>query len=181
MIRSTEGKGISENIYSLVKARAYSFYITTGIPLDELESEGLLVYSICLSKWKPGNGVKFTTFLYQCLTNNYIKFCEEWRHQLPAMLIDYELPEIAYRESMERRLMFKQMIKSLSPEAQGVVALLEECADDILAMGDRDAKDPHAPKRLVGALRRFLKSIGWRAWVIDKTFKELRDCAATIS
>lgn len=174
MVRTTSEKGIAPQARKLIEIRAYSFFASTGVPVDELIDEGMLVYALCLTKWTPSLGTKFTTYLFEALNNGLANFCDAWWKQLPAALWDgEELPDWGTMPDTEEGLIFKELIASLSPEAQGVALILEQCADDLLKkMGDK-VKDPHSPKHIKGALKRYLLDLGWHPKKIDRTFKEL--------
>lgn len=176
MIRSATEKGIADRAYRLVKIRAYSFHRTTGVPLDELESEGLLCYVLCLASYKSGKGVKFTTYLYSCLNNHLATFCHRWQKQLIAMTWDGEIfPDAGYDSGMEGITIYRESLSLLSAEAQGVAMVLEKCADEIVKSMRSRVKNPHSPKHLKGTLRRFLGKLGWKESTINRAFSELAE------
>ena len=173
--RKLYNKSIEEESFAIVKARAFSFS-RSGVPQDELESEGLVVYAICLLKYKQNSKTKFTTFLYGCLNNHFSRYVDTYRKQLPAMFwFEDQLPDVPYYENTERQLIFKQEITKLSPEAQGIISILEECADEIIILNSSSIKEPHAQRNLIGTLKKFLTMLGWQKKTIEKTFNELTE------
>jgi hypothetical protein len=175
--RKTEATGISDYCYKIIQKKSWQFSIKTGIPQDQLESEGLLEYVLCLKKYKAENGNLFITFFYRCLENRLIDYTTEWYRQLPAFTWDSEtmpFPEIAHNDNTERRYALKEMLAKLSPSAQGIAMLLDTCANEIIEDVDKlTVKNPHCSKHLKGALRRFLIKLGWEQCIINKAFTEL--------
>jgi Sigma-70 region 2 len=195
MYRIAPEKGISDKVYNLVKIRAYSFHCTTGITYNELISEGLYIYSRALLSYNPDKGVKFTTYLYGCLNRELIQFCTKWRRQLPALPMSdilehlkhenpgkkhYDLLELRIPAGYDQEYEYKEMLSKLSPEAQGIALLLEECADEIVKEHGDAVKDPHSVKHLRGSLARYLRKLGWKHCNINRAFGELRKVAIAI-
>lgn len=185
-----EEQDTSDICYRYIEQVAWYYSNVTKVPQEELESEGLLEYVLCLTKYDPNRHTKFTTFFYSCLLNHFKDYSMTWYKQLPAMLWEpiktYDgeevpLPEIACDDMTDRIYSFRQMLSKLSPPAQGVALILEECADEIVSNVDaQTVKNPHSPKHLKGALRRFLLKLGWKENVIDKAFTELTMAVQTM-
>lgn len=195
MKRTAEEIGINEKIMGLIKLRAYSFNRSTGVPIDELTSEGMLIYVECLSRYREDNeeGASFYSYLFTMLTSRFINFTKTYYKQVPCFYTElsnfdhvpdsdeYEgeytnkphilfphIDEIAYR-----LIELRQELAKLSPEAQGVVALLENCANELIAMQNVRTKNPHDKRNIVGPLKRMLRNMGWKTSAINRTFNEL--------
>lgn len=172
---------MDKSVNDMIKKAAWSWSARTGIPFEEFESEGLLEYVKCYAKYNDASGTKFSTFFYSCLHNRLHDFAIEWRKQIPAIIFHdaEDFPEVPVHDLTEARLIFKQKIQKLSPEAQGVIDILEVCADEIILRAQKSRKsetkikDPHDRKNLRWALRAFLLEIGWPKTSINKTFAEL--------
>lgn len=205
-----EAENVDQKYLSLIRARAYSFYRTTGVPMNELVAEGGVVYAECMLKYVPNNlsGASFTTFFFTALTNHFSSYCKQYeRHYRQEILFsDLEREAGKYNASshhdwleensgdldtllnsicpsgdrFDKRLEFYQSIKKLSPKSQGIIELLDSCANEILAMCPKKTEFPHAQRNLIGSLRRYLMKLGWKRSTIDNCFRELTLFTRTI-
>lgn len=146
---------------------AWKMHFRTNIPLEELISEGNLIFMKAVRGFQSKRKVKFSTMLYIYLHNNLLSFCKEWQKQVPETV--EELPDIEVWCDPARGINLRQTLKKLSAEAQGVAYLLLECPGELLALADTCK-----PKLVRGALGRYLKGLGWPTIKVQKAFAELR-------
>ena len=71
-------------------------------------------------------------------------------------------------ESVESAINLSQLVSSLSSEAQGVVEIILSCPEELTAL-----VKSHAPRKLKGAIQKYLKKLGWRYNKINSVMKEI--------
>jgi hypothetical protein len=161
----------------LIQSTANLFSMRTGISRDELESEAYYIYTLCLLEYDETKGAAFDSYLYTMLRTRLINFVHEYYKQIPQyeQIDSSEMAPISDTKiSILKELEFREWLNTLSPSAKSVVALLDNCADEICSMHSSKVKRMHEPKHLRGSLRKFLITLGWGKQSIDKAFNELR-------
>jgi hypothetical protein len=129
----------------LIRSRANYWYRKTGRDLDELLLQGNLAFSIALEKYKPSKG-SFSTLLWYELENyigNFAKWNGARRSVVPVCSTDNGVDVSNYSEKTwnpETHLIFKELLHSLSEEAQEVVKTIFNCPDELLTMIKDSAK-----------------------------------------
>ena len=154
----------------LINSRAWSFHYSTGISFEELQAEAVLAYVECLPHYDESKGTAFSTFLYHCITNHLSTFCgAEMKHMYTASIDALEDDISSYNPKIQNTIYLKEVISALSIEAQGVLSILFEAPDELMAL----AKN-HTPKAIRGALFRYLRTLGWSWPIIWRSFREIK-------
>lgn len=156
----------------LIHKRAWDFYHSTGVPYEELLSEGYLCFCMTARKYRPEKGA-FSTFLWTCLTHSFSDFCSRWRNigrdeDLPPIVVCSEYSQCNNPSSS---LIFTQSLSTLSEEACHIVHLVINSPKEFL----RDLPSYTTPRAIRGGLFRHLRRKGWswpRIWGGLRELKE---------
>lgn len=143
---------IARNI-GLVKKIALSFHQTTGLELQELISQGYLIYLESMNGWDPKKG-KFSTYMWYCLSSGFKNYLlQENKHkaiQVDCLRIPKEEP--AY-------------FNLLNDEAWEIARLILKEPDAYVAL----------PKQTVmEKLKKILYNSGWKEERIQAGFNCLQ-------
>lgn len=160
-----------EKYQLLIIERACSFNRSTGYDVEDLISQGNLIYCQVKNTHQNKRGVKFSTFLYTCLNNglrNYIKKNNKY-------IKTTELTEKLMTKSgllnkkSEARCNFLHVLTSLSNEAKHVIEIIIKSPMELLQLNGTEK-----PKAIRGKLYKHLRSKGWKWTTIWKTFNEIK-------
>jgi len=139
-------------IVSIAKRWAYKLSPNSIYTMQDLISEGWIVYLRCLDK--PINDAAFSTYLYEAITNEFkrinIKERDLLKSKCETVSMDDEdvqvYPTTSYYESPERMAMLAEGIVALSEVSVGFAKMITDCA----------------PKELVSIARRNMRAKRFR-------------------
>ena len=146
--------------------RAWYFTEKTGRPLTDFVSLGHEVFMECVESWKPERAA-FISHLHRKLTWGMLDFLKKVDHPVSYTLTK-ELEDLDV-ENPDGRIAFRDELTQLSMEAQHVASIIlngpGEVLDEIIGN--------ITPKKVRGALRRHLRSLGWPWSKIRGSFNEI--------
>lgn len=157
-----------EKSSGLLKSKAVSFHMGTGIAVDELIGQGNLIMVEAALDYKEESAASFSTYYYSRLHNGLCYFTKEWRKQVPLLTENGELPDVPHPPLVLESLLFKERLRACSKDAQKVVSILLETPEKITKYAKNDS-----PKIIRGALSFHLQMEGWGTKRIGKAFREL--------
>ena len=155
-----------EDHVNLIRRIAWRFAMLSGIDVEELISEGHLIFMRCIERW-DGRRL-FSTFLYRCLENGFRTFC--FKNDRPR---DEEVIILDRAMNPREHLSFKELIASLSDEAKHVAGLLLSGPAEAL-----EILGTEPPKMIRGAIQRYL--VGRRGLTHSKSWEVIRELKAIV-
>ena len=165
----------------LIKARAMSWALTTGVQADELVSVGRSTFAKCAAKWDPvlgSFGVKgsFTSYLTVSLDRAFGDYTKKYPVVAAAAeTLDVTLPCPRPEWHPRKALIIKERRWNLSEEARFVLETLLDCPMEAFGVFTVTR-----PKLVRGAVKRSLLGAGWSHNLVQRVFRELSAAAATI-
>lgn len=155
----------------MILQQAWVFYKRNNgkIPIDELISEGTVIFMNAIRNYNSDKGIQFSTVLYTYLRNGMISFCSEWNKHMPETM--EKLPEVICKNAnADGILSYKEYVNSLSSEAREVVNLLTNDFDKLAGF----IKNPK-PRFIRIALQKYLHlELRWDESKIKTVFNELK-------
>lgn len=151
----------------MIQKKAWSYQRTSGIDIDELMSEGDMIFMRAIEKWDGKR--PFGTFLWTCLDNGFRKFMV--KVDVPG---DQEILEsLSDPEPVPgSRMMFREIVEGLSKEARDVVTMILNGPAEAL-----DIIGSEPPKMIRGAIQRHLvNDLGMthrKSWEVINELKEV--------
>lgn len=163
-----------EKVKKLITHKAHSFSRSTGYEVDELISQGNLIYCQTLQKYNPNNNnnAKFITLLYLNLDYGLINYTKVLDNQMPRSYGMEAAETLPVAPLQERSTNIKNKINQLSTEAQVVANVIINSPDVLFK--NRALK----PRLMYGAVRWYLKNNLSCTWKKTRaTLDELRKVA----
>lgn len=161
-----------EDYKNMIAKRAWQFSQQFGLDFQELQSEGNLIFVMACRGHKAG-GAAFGTYLWKCLTNGLLKFCQRERRQANYDLTtDGELPDGRHdgHSEIDRSLYLRQSFACLPTTAVNTILTLATRPEDL------GLKMTEPPRAVRTAVRNQLLAEG-DTWSIArasmKTLKQL--------
>ena len=148
-------------ILLMIKSIAWSFHNSTGIPVDELISEGNLAYLEALPKYDPNKGMKQTSFVYLLVKNHLLNYLKKNSRNRTCPTDPMILDEVVSEETLDG-IEFRKDIETKSEELAFVAGLIFKSPGEYLGAGGK------------GRLKDDLRKSGWRFESIWKTFAEMK-------
>lgn len=141
----------------LIMSRAHSFANTTGHDLDDLISQGNLIYCEALRAYDPTRS-QFSTFLYDRLTKGLHRYTlRQARHRQPFLELEENTAIVAPQQF--RRHLFAHHLSQLSAEAQAVVHVILNSPLELLGRSEPNRR--RLRKRVTQRLRK--QGLTWTA------------------
>lgn len=144
-----------------------------GVGLGDLEREAELAFVLAYHNWiaKARSG-SFEGFLKTCVSNrlrNYLR--NECKRTIRASTVDpsHLLNEPSDEPSPDAYLCYGEVLQTLSEDASEIVEAIFAAPKDLL----EDVTNTESIKLVRGALKRWLKSRGWKRSRINEAFTEL--------
>jgi RNA polymerase sigma factor (sigma-70 family) len=181
----------------LLMSKALKWHLKTGVPYDELLSEGSLAFMECCNGYSAEKG-SFITYLYTALDRNLQHYCTAWykhdyvswdkQHRCERSQIEEQKEEpdeedielratslnISHDPILERAAL-KQAITRMSEEAKSVVMLVLYSPSEL-----RPFFTQEGIQGMRVALRRYLRHIGWSRININYVFGEIKKSLNTL-
>ena len=104
------------NYKGLIIDRAHSLHKLTGFEMEELISEGNLIFSKCLPKFDPEKGAAFSTYLYQSLNYELSNFIQD---QMKIMGVELSWA-IKEETDPSDTLIFQEAVEDLNEDAKTI-------------------------------------------------------------
>lgn len=137
--------------------------------VDEMLADANAIYAQCCNEYDPTRGTTFPGFLYcRCWTALFTVYRRRaWEHKRRHALP----PDVTVRTPAWDRETF---LDRLSADAQTAVTLVLEppppVADAVAARGGKETR-----RTLLGAVRSYLRELGWCSARILESFREIRE------
>lgn len=164
-----------EKFRRLIFQQAWKYHRRSGVPYEEILSEGYLCFCEALNRYQPERGA-FSTFLWTSLSNSLNDFISRW-HKLTR---DESLPthvicsEGSHCTLPDNQLHYQDLYKSLSSEAQAIIDIVINSPQDFLH-NLPSTKHQLTPKSVRGALFRHLRRQAWSWPRIWKGMREIKE------
>lgn len=152
-------------------------YSNDQVEVDELMSEGYIIYRWCMTNWDTSKGAKFSSYLYNNLqarfsyhvfkTRRDSSGWQGWQDNNEKLLypIDAE-------SSIEHNTLFKSILQSLSADARFCVETIWNTPAELYEWVIEEKTKPTITLKL---LKRYLnKIVGWPYSHIGKVFNEIK-------
>ena len=154
-----------ENI-GLCRKLAWSFFATTGVDYEELQSEAILAYYNGLETYDEAKGVKVSTHVY-----NYIKnaLCDFTKRTNRDVLID-EIPD--YIQPTHTTMPVFMQKEELQHILNGMSDTARELVEMVFTTPELSVNRP--PKMIRGLIVQMLRKKGWKWQVIWGTMNEVK-------
>jgi len=169
-MRRTRFPVTTERLYSkytnMITSAAHKFAATTGIPESDLQSLGHKLFMDAVDKWDSSRG-SFSTILTIKLRTGFIDYMR--RHDAPVSPDSVYIQEPVTDNTPMKVCAFKDLLYSLSKEAQEIVSILLDAPVETLGIIGTEP-----PKMIRGAIQRYLLKIGWCHATIWEAFRELK-------
>jgi DNA-directed RNA polymerase specialized sigma subunit len=178
---------------NMVNKIAWSFYNTTGIPFEDLQSEAFVAYYEGLQSYDNSKGAKVSSFLYCHVTNHLTNYCKKEKLRTTTSI------EVKVSESDDESFeIVNESLRSYQPEEFNVNEMFSgkslELVTMVIDMFNSPAKiirrtkgrvrnielNPvdidlkQAPRNIRGQLADHLRNEGWSSTAIWNTFAEIR-------
>lgn len=151
--------------------KAATFNRLYGIEIDELKSEGNLIFVKALNSF-DGNRASFSSFLWRCLDNGLHGFCGRQKKQ---MFFDYSddgvLPPGRTDDHirMHNKIFIQQSIAMLPTIGKQAICLFMQNPRALGLTGNEP------PKAIRGALRKYIRGQG-EGWAVTwQTLREIKN------
>ena len=168
-MRSKQINKLYEEHKKIIYKKARSFHKTTGHGLEDLVSEGNVLFMRAIQTYDKRKKIKFSTWLWKILTNGLITYTT--KTDIPNQDPELELLDCREQWNPSACLIFKEKIENLSEEAKEVVGILLSCPGELLELSGIEA-----PKIVRGKLKRYLKEeSNWTWEKIYNSFREIRE------
>jgi hypothetical protein len=107
-----------DDYIDLIRNRVHYYSAKWGVPYDELESQGFLIYVEALSRWRPETA-SFSTFLWWRL-NTLKDYCKTYRRQTQSGELSEEMESLmpARQSFLGIEGILKAAAESISFDAQ---------------------------------------------------------------
>ena len=173
-----------EKYRKLIIARAWKWHGLTGVPFDDLQSEGTLIFMKCLHAFKEEEGTSFMTYFYTSLDHGLARFATDQQYEFCTALETEFVNEeeevikdtnLIYHDPILERAALKEAICKMSSEAKSVVMLVLYSPSELVPFYKTDG--------ITGmriAIRRYLKSVGWKKKTVNFVFREIREALNTL-
>ena len=164
------------NMEKLIYKLSWKFSRTTGIPFEDLVSEATVAWLSAAERFDPAKGAP-STYAYHVIHNHLASLAQVSLRE--TTIDDEEKMESTFssipsrRPSPHHELEFRQLVLSMSKEAQEVCSILFHAPEELSKLAKNDM-----PKSIRGALKGSLRSRGWSWPKIWKTFEEIKTALA---
>ena len=158
-----------EDYKKMIMKIAHSYNKTTGMNVEDLISEGNLVFVERLKNFDPEKS-KFSTFLYESI-NARFKNLNKRQHLQKYDGVKVEVDMANKQESgdnIENNCILKNSIEILSKDAKMVVSIVLNAPADLLSMLPK-------PSLSRFQLTTYLLKLGWKKKEINKSYKEIQN------
>jgi RNA polymerase sigma factor (sigma-70 family) len=166
-------KGEYTQYEGLIKSIAISFNATTGMEVDDLVSEGKVVFMKLTEKYDESKG-SFSNFLTHAVRRHYISLIpKEKRTKLNVGFEEDEIfDQYLTTRCTELEVEFRDAIRSLSVEAKSVVLLILQSPTELLESVVSVKKASVFRRILRGYIQRNWK---WKRSQVFKVFREIKE------
>ncbi len=163
-------KPVYEDYAKLIARIAWRFVCCYGFEIDELMSEGYIVFSRCVDNWQAKQGC-FSTYLYANVQGRFKYLLRSKDRKQPSReYVDGVTPDNS--PGPEWRVVFKRSLQELSADAQFCIKVIWDTPAELYGWIIDEKTHPMITIKL---LSRYLnKSIGWPYSKIGKCFDEIR-------
>ena len=174
-MKTTKAKTTNEktaDYKKLLWKLAHSFHrAAPWTELEELYSEASKVSIEALLSYEPEKGAAPHTWIVRCVSSGLKRFCWPGNSKFETPCSAEQIEAFtAGTPSVERQIMFKEMISSLSADAKQIARLLLENEPAKILKVKTNA----APKEIRGKIYKHLKNQGWTQRSIWDAFRELK-------
>ena len=155
----------------MISKVAFSLFVKTGYPYQELVCQGNLIFSESLTDYNPVAS-SFSSWLYKKLKHGLIQFIKkEYRHLQKGIadVSDYVDRKFAFDPGVKRNLFFQQELRKLSKEAKKVIYLIQ-CDKEKF-----DLKNNNRPQKMRRQLKTKMKEKGFTKYRIRLIFLEINN------
>lgn len=140
------------SVQKLIFAKAYSFAKTTGHEVEELISEGNLIYCQALKKHDPKRA-KFITLLYLKLDQGLIQYTHKLSKHRTIPEETKRGVEVYTNPTIQRAHHLSHKINSLSAEGKHIVELV--LSNPEILFKDKGLK----PRQMYSCIKKYIKDI----------------------
>lgn len=145
-----------------------------NIEFEELVAKGNLAFCIADKEFKPGNGAKFSTYLYSVASNTMCDAATGNGRKMKFELPDDEIEEIElpFSQTPEMNFRLKNWVENLSKESQFLIGLVWETPAEIVQWA---REETYNPKNSQKQLTRYLRMMNWKWDDIRSCFQEIKN------
>lgn len=135
---------------NIIFRKAHSFNKTTGHDLNELISEGHVLFMKAVDTYNEKNK-KFSTWLWTILTNGLIRFIK--KTDIPNDVCNPDIEQFNLRSEFDpsMKLMFKDTLLNMSDDAKDIISILLSTPTEIL-----DLTGGESARAIRGKIRKHL-------------------------
>ena len=155
---------------AMIKDMAWKVSKSTGLDIEDLESEGNLIFAKCLQNWngKKSNGAKFSTYLYKTLTMDLYRYARKQAKENHT--IDFE--DLNTVSELERDAIAKVTLENLSRDARICIDLALNPPVEMMKLNKHFKRGKERLNKTL--IKNYLALKGWKEYQIDKAFSEVR-------
>ena len=153
-----------EKYKKMIGKIAWRYHLIYGQPMDELISEGNLIYAKAVKKHDSSISC-FSTFLWACLEKELFTFCRNQKtHSVNDCFYSARIPQ------PEKEVEFKNTVETMSEEAKYIASIILSGPGELLGI-DPDTRMWDIRKEI----KKHLREIGWKWKDIKSSFQEIRN------